>query len=366
MIGSAAVRPQSIVRALSALAIVVASRAVAAQDRPVLDEYKVPVITLRGEDFGSQDVFASPTSIVWVDGQLIIIDRQSDPKLFVLDAKTGAIVRRFGRDGAGPGEFKAPWDIAPSGRYREFWIYDTSLRRMTLAHSDRSFTDGVFRPIRSVALEGGANLNSVRWTAEGTFIATGYLRRGLFAVYDSTGRERPPRGDFTYGDPRLPVFARQQAYESRITLDPARAKIAVAFKESDRLEFFASSGQRLGLAQRPFGFEPSFAMPRKRDDEYIAGTQRSRTAYRNVIATQSTVFSLFSGRRYREFKSEAAFGRHVHVHSWDGTLRMILELDASAIAIAVDPEETVLFASVHDPVPRIVRYALPPILRSAR
>lgn len=341
-----------------------AATQVRAQDVAVLEQYREPVTRLRGEAFGGAELFASPTRIAWVNQRLVILDRKADRMITILDEKTGRTVQRFGRRGSGPGEFRAPWDLAPATSSNAIWIFDTSLRRMTLVDLDGSFANGTFTPRRMLRLGGGTEINSVRWIADGTLLGTGTLRRGLFAAFDTNGRELPARGEFTYGDRRLPITALQQAYSSRLASDPRRERLALAMDYADRLEFFAPSGKRLATNQRPFGFEPTYVVAGKGDYRGAAFTGDSREAYRGVDATSASVFALFSGRRPREFVNDAMFGRHVHIYMWTGVLRGVLELDAAAIDLAIDPEARMMYTLVHDPEPRVMRYRLPAFARA--
>ena len=345
------------------LSLTLAATHVQAQDVAVLERYREPVTRLRGEPFGDADHYASPTRIAWVNQRLVILDRKSDRMITILDERTGRTVQRFGRRGSGPGEFRAPWDLAPATSSNAVWIFDTSLRRMTLVDLDASFDNGTFTPLRMIQLSGGTEINSVRWTADGALLGTGTLRRGLFAAFDTGGRELPARGEFTYGDRRLPITALQEAYSSRLATDPRRERVALAMDYADRLEFFAPSGKRVATNQRPFGFEPTYVVVGKGDYRHAAFTGDSREGYRGVDATSTLVFALFSGRRPRDFKNDAMFGRHVHVYSWAGVLRGVLELDAAAIDMAVDPQARMLYTLVHDPEPRVVRYRLPAFTR---
>ena len=337
-----------------------------AQSIAVREQYGGPVTRVRGETFGNPLIFASPTSIEWINQRLVIIDRKAERMIIVLDGRTGSTVQRFGRRGSGPGEFQGPWELAPASSPNAVWIFDTSLRRMTLVDLEQSFESGTFAPRRMVQLSGGTELNSLRWVADGMLFGTGTLRRGLFAVFDADGRELPARGDFTHGDRRLPISALQQAYSARIATDPRRERIALAMTYADRLEFYSTTGRRVGTAQRPVGFEPTFVVAGTGSERRAVFTGESREAYEDLDATSTSVFALFSGRRPREFKNDAMFARHVLVFSWVGVLRGVLELDAAAIAIAVDPEASTLYALVHDPEPRVVRYRLPAFARDTR
>lgn len=192
------------------------------------------------------------------------------------------------------------------------------------------------------------------------------LRDGLFAVYDSTGRQHPSRGELRFGNSRMSPFVRQQAYPTKIATDVTGTRIALATGYSDRVEFYNASGRRIGIADRPFGFEPAFVVTGKGADQYIASPPDMRDRYVGIRASNSRVYALFSGRRYGDFKARSSFARHVHVYSWTGRLLAVLALDSEVLDIAIDPDERWLYAVVHDPLPRVVAYSIPATVRQMR
>lgn len=342
------------------------SESIAAQQPALLDQYKVPVVSLVSRELGNPDTFSRPSSIAYVAGRLVVIDRRADLMIHVLDASSGKTVHQFGRRGSGPGEFQGPWEILPGRTTSEFWIFDTSLRRMTHVDLDADFQDKRFVPRRSLQLAGGTELNSLRWASDGLLLGTGFVRDGLFAVYDSSGRQLPSRGEWRFGNSRLSTFVRQQAYPTKIATDASLSRIALATGYSDRIEFYEASGRRLGVADRPFGFEPAFVVTGKGADQFIASPPDMRDGYVGIRVSDSRVYALFSGRRYGDFKARSSFARHVHVYSWTGRLLAVLALDADVLDLAIDPDERWLYAVKHDPIPRVVAYSIPATVSRTR
>lgn len=80
-----------------------------AQPLAVLDQYKVPVIDLKGVALGDPDTFARPSNIAYIAGRMVVVDRRADLMIHVLDARSGKTVHKFGRRGGGPGEFEGVW-----------------------------------------------------------------------------------------------------------------------------------------------------------------------------------------------------------------------------------------------------------------
>lgn len=337
-----------------------------AQSLPVLDQYRVPVTRLRGVPLGNPDDFARPTDIEFVSGRLVVIDRRSEMMIHVIDAKSGRTLRKFGKKGSGPGEYRGPWAVVPERNSAAFWIFDTSLRRMTRVDVDQDFRRGYYLPGRSFQLAGGVELNSPRWTADGTLLASGHVRDGLLAAFDARGQPLASRGDFRFGDPRLPIYIRQQAYPSTIDTDDSGTRLVLATRYSDRLEFHETSGRRIGGAERPFGFEPQFVVTGRDDERNVASLPDSRNGYVAVRATDARVYALFSGKRFGDSEGRASFAQYVHVFAWTGKLLAVLMLDMEVLDIAVDSDERLLYAIRNDPLPQVMVYTLPASLSQMR
>jgi hypothetical protein len=336
---------------------------VAAQQPSLLDRYKQPVTRMTGQQIGDPSLLARPTQILWLDRKLVVLDRRADSMLVVLSADDGRLVRRFGRKGGGPGEFVGPWSLLTNGVTDEFWVYDTSLRRLTKVNLQRDFARGAFHPGEMITLQGGGELNSLQWLRDGRVVSAGFLSRGLFATFNREGKELAPMGQVILGDPKTPMAVRQTVYRLAIAVDPPKRRIAAAVRYADRIEIYDDRAKHVVTADRPFSFEPAVTIVGTRGSASdVALGDNLRYGYVDIAAGDRFLYALFSGRTSGGFGSRAGFGRHVHVFDWAGRLRNILEIADDVIAIAVDPGERQLYALRHDPEPGVLKFTLPPPL----
>jgi hypothetical protein len=320
-----------------------------------LESYRQTVIPLKGRLIGDPEVFAQPSYIEWVNGKLVVIDRKADSMIVVLDAATGQTIRRFGRRGSGPGEFEAPWSIQASGAGDSFWVFDTVLRRMTLVNLSTDFTRGSLHPSAMLGLETGTALNNPKWVANGTLISAGIIPDGRLAVFDSSGKARQAIGVFSFGDSRLPISVRRQAYDAYMTVSPKRDRVVTAMRLTDRVEIIDLTGGVLANGQRPFEFEPKFDV--SADGTRMISPLDQRVAYAGIAATEQGLFALFSGRTRRD--GGAPFANYVHVFSWTGELKGVLKLDGYALGITTDAEGKHIFVLREDPLPLVAVYEIP-------
>ncbi len=333
---------------------------------PVLDHFSVPERHITGHVLGSPGELAVPSSVDWLNGKLVVIDRKASEVIVVLDANSGRILRRFGRHGAGPGEFTGAWTVLIRDRAEEsFWIFDTSLRRVTHVNLRTDFQRGSFVPSGIVRLEGGQELTTPQWIASGDLVSTGLLAKGLLLRMDSTGGRPTPIGTFAFGDPRMPAAVRQQGYDLHLSVDSSLRRLILVSPLSDRLQVLDVAGRTEVSAQRPFGFDPVFRVAGKYGLD-AALTKATRNGYLSVEPTSSHLFVLYSGRLEGVYQGDAGYGRHVLVFNWSGRLLTVLALDVDALDIAVSPDERTLFAVRHDPFPAILAYPLPSEVRGMR
>jgi hypothetical protein len=73
------------------------------------------------------------------DGLLIVLEQQA--REIRVYGRDGRLVRRFGRSGSGPGEFRSPGAMGSSGD--TIWVYDYANARLTLFRTDGTLLETV-------------------------------------------------------------------------------------------------------------------------------------------------------------------------------------------------------------------------------
>src|SRR5690606_28382694 len=129
---------------------------------------------LRGEVVYASPEMVIPTEIDVVGRYLAILDRRADSAVTVIRRSDGHLVHRFGRQGAGPGEFRAAWSLDPAaGDGQEFWVYDVTLSRLT--HVDLRRLSANRRPTRSIRLATSAPVMASVWL-DSTLVTVGFFQ----------------------------------------------------------------------------------------------------------------------------------------------------------------------------------------------
>ena len=303
---------------------------------------------------------AAPGDLALVGRYLVLLNTRGDSAIHVYDTRTGKLVRRFGREGAGPGEFRVAWSLDPEpGSDRVFWVFDIGLQRLTRVDLVNDFAAGRTNRFQTLQIEASAPVASPVWSGDSMLVSPGFFSEGgRLAQIDRTGHLRRVVGDDPPGTGDTPMPVRQHAYQSTVRPHPARSLLAAGTRHADRLEILRMNGSRIAAAARPAGFEPVFKTTVRAGEPSMDSGDDMRFGYIDVATTADRVYALYSGRKRADFPGEANFGEYVHVYDWNARLLEVLRLDAPVITIEVDGDRQTLYAVRHNPRPMLTAYDL--------
>ncbi|MCZ6917103.1 MAG: BF3164 family lipoprotein [Gemmatimonadetes bacterium] len=323
-----------------------------------LSHSKLNPTSVVGEVLFDGDILGMPMDIALLGDNLVVLDHSADSAVQVIDSRTGKLVRRFGREGAGPGEFGLALALDPvPGSQSEFWVYDSWLGRQTYVDLDEEFfkQGKLGDKIVNLQME-GPSLGPVR-TDRNTSLSLGFYETGRLAVFDDDGAQIATVAKLPAGD-GLPAYVRQQAYQATLVAHPSRALFAATNRYASLIEIYNSDGSRVRIKNGPVLVEPSYGWEEDGEGPYIVQGEDTRLGYVDGSASNDHLFALFSGRTREGGNGQAYMGRFVHVFDWEGNFVTAIQLDTHVAAITVDQDERVLYAIRHLPYPAIVRYSL--------
>lgn len=329
----------------------------------LLDQYAVPVRPLAGAVIGSGESYFTPTYVVGRDSLLFVLDRGSETYFSVVSKRTGRVLSRFGSKGDGPGEFRGPLTIhVDTSDPNKVWVFDLNLRRLTTA----SLGGIPLRPRYPQYKSTTINLPvfDIVPLTNGTFLGTTLGQDGERfiqlradgAIERKIGRLPPPPS-------RVPMSVWQNAQRVQMARSPDGTKFVAASRYADRIEIFSASGQLIATCQRHFGFEPvfsaeAFVVGAGKNGPIMGAGPDSRWAYVSVATSNRRIYAIFSGKTSRGFRSSQSMGHVLHVFDWAGRSVGVFTLDNTVLSIAVEPDDSQLYAVRHDPEPAIVKYDL--------
>lgn len=156
----------------------------AAQDVP---EWSVEPSLRIGVALGDEDYeFADVMGAVHLSDGAVVVGEMSSQEIRFFDAN-GTLVRRQGRDGEGPGEYRQVTVLLTCGGDR-VWVYDTRLRRLTVLGPDGTLLG--IHPAPSP--DGVSGPYHLRCDRSGRFIASSWAQGAHDAIM--RGESGPFRG----------------------------------------------------------------------------------------------------------------------------------------------------------------------------
>ncbi|HEX6040565.1 BF3164 family lipoprotein [Longimicrobium sp.] len=315
---------------------------------------------LSGEVVTRGDFLGRPSSISVAGSRLVVTDA-SPPFLHVLAAADGAHLLSFGKNGAGPGEFREANEVLPDlGSDGSFWVFDSSLGRLSHFFMPEGASVPSMDQVINLQPGGPTLLLKAGWLTDSTIAATGIYPDGRIAVTDRTGRivryigKRPPS---TPGQ-NVPITVLQHAFTGPLTVAPDRQRLAMGTESADRLEIYRADGTLVRELRGASGFDPVFEVHSKPAGNTMAIGADHRFGYTGLASTDEHIYALYSGQVLSEGGAYAYFGTEIHVYTWDGDRVRTYRLDERARGITVTRDGRWLYAIQWVPEPRIVRYPL--------
>jgi hypothetical protein len=314
----------------------------------------------------NSEELGNPGALERVGHNLVVITSRADSAIRVIDPATGTLIRSFGRDGEGPGEFRSAWSLEPVRTGGDgVWIFDLRLQRLTFVDLGPDFDASRGRDARSIGLGADGPATGMVWMDDGELLASGYFsHEARFMRFDADGHPIRGVGPPPPGEPGTPATVRQHAYQSTMKRHPTRPLVALGTRHADRLEIYGPSGQLAAAAPRVRGFEPAYRLRVTGGNPMMETGEDLRFGYVDVAVNEHAIYALYSGHSRREAPGVASLGQVVYVFDWSGTLLQTLALDVPAFKIAVDPQGEHLYATRPHPVPAVVAYDLSPSPRA--
>lgn len=305
-------------------------------------EIKDPLYNSLVRNSGLTDLgnIISPIDVALFDDRLIILSRNGDSVVTIVDPSNKKIIERVIGFGKGPKEVLTPWSLVKLYHSGDgFSVYDASLFRFV--NYDLDTKTSSYSGITKLRKAGGRIIQPT-WLNDSTIVATGFFELGRIAFFDSTGNLLKYSGAIPPGGEGVPKAVRQHAYQSSISVSPNGKNIVLATRHSDKIEIYNQNGKPKILIKGVKSFEPEY------DVEYVRGTPTMssggnlRFGYIDIATTHNYIYGLFSGR----FRSDgnANYGQKIHVFDWDGKLINALQLSHNTISINVGNSECILIA----------------------
>jgi hypothetical protein len=301
---------------------------------------------------GDSTAFGRISSIRVVGDRLLVTEVTTGYHVAVVNRGSGVVEKRLGRHGEGPGEFRDPrWTHRHPASPNLAWVYDYSLRRMTLVRLDGEQREWL---VRTVRLDQGPYLSEPVMLGK-HFVSNGYFVDHTLTVADTQWQTLTHLAGepISLAQSADPLF-RTRVSRSRIAVDPAHSRLVLAYQSANRLDIFDSNLQRRGTVAGPRTISTSVRTLQTSRGRVMRWGEGNELAYVSVDASREHIFALFCG------KCDATTPpRLVHVFNWDGLFVSELVLDRPVETIAVSSDGDTLYGATGEPYPAIAAWAVP-------
>lgn len=305
---------------------------------------------------------SDPQNMVLMDSLLFIRESKNDPMLWAYGL-SGECHASFLRKGRGPGETSNLLRICPCNKDTFQASVDPE---STFVYRIDSVLNGGKLPAEQYHLPTGSfALSPVITCGEGRLLyigrVTGDANETRFCMYDTATEKIYPFGSYPAGDKEIAEYpaddySKLTAYQGDISLKPDGTKAVVIY-------FYAVGLDILDL-QRPEIETSVFYRYPQVELNYIPAVKanvvkREIDGYRgfkDVWCSDDHIYVLYTAKRFAEAYNT---GCHILKYDWKGNPLCMYRLDREVSCIALDREETRLYAAYADETEaRIICYEM--------
>jgi hypothetical protein len=304
-----------------------------------------------------------PLTATVLGDRVYVGDATLAPGIHVLSRHDGRYLGGLGSRGEGPGEFGTfPRFLrAIDASMPPLLAFDPALGRFTEIPIDLSANP---EALRNARFEVGFTLLDLARRSDSTFVGWGVspgsrlvILAGDGTVVDGIGEVPQPASLRA-----LHVGLRQRAYQASVAVSPDGSKVAAATWRGSRVDTYVESpdGNRHRFTEGPFPFLPDVHIDETLRTNQLVWGPENRAGHVGVVATNTAVLTLFSGRLEYAFRGAMDEGAYVHVYDWSGNFLRAFHLDRPSRGITCENTYCNSILTVAwTPVPAVLRYRLP-------
>lgn len=291
-----------------------------------------------------------PTKIVRKDSLYVILTPQSQYRFAIYNHIDGTL-RRLVPAGIGAGEGLYYLNLHLNGNTVSSLDFGTGrLVEIDLTHC----TEADYQPVfTSLTANAKTPLGAVR--AGNRIISTGLYTKGRYcssvpASNDDSFSVAYP----TCALPTLPDSLKSIFYASNcLALHPAQTRLACANMQYGCLDLCDIEGAQLTRVNEVHLNRPGISIqsrrPRGQKTWYpVAYTRNNLFGFCDLTVSENYIYALYSGRTYRQHKSDVDKGQTILVFDWNGSHIRTYHLSNSCSSISYDPTTDAIYALSHE------------------
>lgn len=316
------------------------------------------VVVLQHEVLDYPDMIIGSPGDIQKDGNcLIVLDYQQDSLFHRVDLAKNRYMGMFGAKGQGPDDFIHPSSLSKLGD-GHLLCYDAGKRELYMMKlsqaDDKAGISRMFKYAKILTFD-------IVPMSDSLFIVNGETDGAMFALIDKDGKVLSLSDEYPYKDEtekNIPVRFRAMAYQGtlRTTLN---GYFAYATGNAKQVHLYKVENKqiiKIGEIIDGYGhYKPNMV----REGGYgVAHKGEYPECYTDLAVTDKYVYTLYSGRTFKEYKLASYECETIYVYDWAGKLVKTYRLDVPVVQFCIDEDEKMIYAIANIPDPTIVRFKL--------
>ena len=313
----------------------------------------VPVQSLEHEVLmGDEYLIGRTRDLALINDSIPVVINSKSEGVFQVLHYSQKKVLEMGQVGQGSDDFLMPYSLS-AREENSFSFYDVNRRRYSTIHLNED--DDSWQVEHRFHSDSLVHIH-IQPIRDSLFLGIGMYKDYRFVLLDKHGVFQKGFGEIPYRDEeerKVEDMIRSEAYQGTLAVSPSGNKVAHVLIKGDMIYLYniAENGE-LELISEQIKAYPDY--------RYDSGAlnQSSPMHHLMACATDDYIYTLYSGRTYKEHKDKAFRSNLIRVYDWQGELVKHLDLDVDVNQIAVTKDNRKIYAIADLPDPVLIVFRL--------
>jgi hypothetical protein len=328
---------------------------------------------LEGESLEINHLLLDAFNLAIIEDSLLVTAESIyglDTLLTLYNLQTKKVIKRFGNQGKGPGNYGTISSLKYSPGKKELRVFDMILKRITSYKLTDLLAAKTHVTCTTLELAEFGQLDEVHILEREdtrTIIATNELIGSeRLRIVDLNNNQVRNIGDIytTHELKGEGDFILHQAYKSHLAPNPVANKVVLGTHYTDRIEIYDLDNGERRIFRGPDVFNPTFSTtsnPHAEGFPLFARTTETEFGFIQIQATQEFIFGLYVGKRspekmYEGIEDELATS--IIVFDWEGNPLAKYNLDQPLVDFSISEEGNKIYGLTYGENPNVYVYKI--------
>ena len=304
------------------------------------------IIELKGEQKITNEIFqVRETQLIVKDTFLMVANHNSGNMCMVFSLPDFKLIRSFGKQGKGPGEFQFPKLVQAEGDECLCYVYESANSHLFSMKKDLTFSELPFK-LSDPQINRSMNDKQIYSFSSTNFVYAESVKSGK-AIFDFSIQNDSVQTNLIYNLSFSKGHKSWASYIGDFGANAEKERMVYAYKYFKRLVFIDTKNQK----SRTLVFDSGEA---KKGDALSVMSPQNITHYWGMSAQKEFVYVLYSGRSPVDVQKEWGKKQYyifVEKYDWNGNPIAKYKLDNWGYFCVDEPHQKLYLASVNDAEP---------------